>query len=195
MTPPPRPPRRRADPERDRRRYLPRGIAKGTRGRDPPPSASATRTGRCKPSGFFVRGQTVPEGQLAAAAPGPTRSTQPCNDPLPRLGGVRRLRGAACLASMRSAVRGLRCVGIRADPRNQLVHECRHDRQTRHLNNAHVTQLARRHVAMFLQLEIDTNSSLVKAFRPSLYKRQPANASRRTDWPVRTMPRQKRPAW
>src|SRR6185437_13928856 len=32
-------------------------LQKSMRGRDPPPSASATRTGRCKPSGFFVRGE------------------------------------------------------------------------------------------------------------------------------------------
>lgn len=171
MTPPPRPPRRRADPERDRRRYLPRGTAKryarqrspSLRQRDSNRTVQAVRF-------FCARTSSPPEGQHPAIAPGPTRSTQSCDDPLPRPGGVRRLRGAAGVASMRSAVRGPRYVGIRADPRNQLVHECRHDHQPRHLNNAHATQLACRHVAMFLQLEVDPDSSLAKT-SPIPYKR------------------------
>jgi len=169
MKPPPRPPRRRADTSGYRSKVRAAEIPL-------PPPARLQPDGANRP--VFLCATVQRLGQHpATVAPGPPRSTQPCDDPLSRLGCVRRIRGAAWVATVRPVVRCLRYGGMRrADSRDKLVHECRHDRQPRHLNSVHAIQPACRHVAMFLQLGVDPNSSLAKA-RPSPAKRQPANPS------------------
>ena len=174
MTPPPRPPRRRADPARDQEGTS-REVSKKVRAAEIPlpPPARLEPDGASRPVFLCATARRL-ERQPVTASRAPTGSTQPCDNPLARLGSARRIRGAACVASVRPAVRRLRYVGRRANAGGKLVHECRHDRQPRHLNNAHATQLARHHVAMFLQPEVELISSLRTFARP------PANHNRPT---------------
>src|SRR6185312_1928323 len=65
-----------------------------------PPPARLEPDGASRPV-FFARTNGIGARPRSPAVPGRTWSTQPCDGPLPRLGGVRRGRTAACVAAVR----------------------------------------------------------------------------------------------